>query len=104
FDQSIYAIATPKQWIYQQSLDIAILTLSVSGDLNNLQTKWFQSQLCPTSSTTTSTAMNIQSLAGLFLVFAVIIILSLLLFAWKKRLIIKNFILKLNCKKKSEVE
>ncbi|CAF4254454.1 unnamed protein product [Adineta steineri] len=69
FDQGIFAIATPKQWIYQRSLDIAILTLSVSGDLNNLETKWFQSQLCPTSSTSTSTAMNIQSLAGLFLVF-----------------------------------
>ncbi|CAF1417398.1 unnamed protein product [Adineta steineri] len=104
FDQGIFAITTPKQWIYQQSLDIAILTLSVSGDLNNLQTKWFQTQLCPTSSTSTSTAMNIQALAGLFLVFAVIFSLSLLFFAWNKRLIIKNCILKLNCTKKSEVE
>ena len=39
---------------------------------------------CPDSSET-STAMTIESMAGLFLIFGIISILSLLLFAWKKR-------------------
>ncbi|CAF4495925.1 unnamed protein product [Rotaria sp. Silwood2] len=84
FDQGVFGIVTPLEWNYAQALDIEILALRKSGILDTLQRKWFQSQNCPVSSTSTSTAMDIPSMGGLFIVFAVIIALSLLLFAWKR--------------------
>ncbi|CAF1174440.1 unnamed protein product [Didymodactylos carnosus] len=91
FDEGAFGIVTPKQWVYAQDLDVNILSLRESDDLNNLKVKWFQTQNCPDSSETSS-AMGIESLVGLFFIFAVISVLSLLLFAWKKRHVIKNYL------------
>ncbi|CAF3485083.1 unnamed protein product [Rotaria sp. Silwood1] len=98
FDQSQFGIVTPLGWNYAQTLDIEILRLRESGTLDILQEKWFQSSTCPQSSTTMSTALGIPSMGGLFLIFTVIIALSLLLFAWKKY--IKNRLFSLPCLKK----
>jgi hypothetical protein len=50
---------------------------------------------CSDSSSDTGTSYKIESLAGLFVIFAIISILSLLLFAWLKRFIIKDYLCKL---------
>jgi hypothetical protein len=39
--------------------------------------------------------MTIEKMAGLFITFGIISILAVLLFAWKQRFIIKNYLLKL---------
>ncbi|CAF3838662.1 unnamed protein product [Rotaria sordida] len=84
FDKGVFGIITSKQWLYGQDLDVHILSLKESGDLDILRSKWFQVKVCPDSSAA-STAIGIESLIGLFIMFGVIYILSLLLFAWEKR-------------------
>ncbi|CAF3640661.1 unnamed protein product [Rotaria sp. Silwood1] len=86
FDKGVFGIITPKQWLYGQDLDVHILSLKESGVLDDLRRTWFQVKKCPDSSVT-STAIGIESLLGLFVIFGVICILSLSLFAWEKRTI-----------------
>jgi len=88
FNKGIMAIVMPKQWLYEQDLDVNVLALRESGDLDNLKSKWIDANSCPAASET-SNAMEIESMSGLFLVFAMIGGLSLLLFVWKKRQIPK---------------
>ncbi|UJR12678.1 hypothetical protein I4U23_016852 [Adineta vaga] len=98
FYKSIYGIVTPKEWIYLQELDKNILSLRESGELDNLKVKWFQSKLCPNEIQTT-TAMKIQSMTGLFLIFAILTGLAFLVFIWKKRRILKHYLFILICRK-----
>jgi ABC-type amino acid transport substrate-binding protein len=95
FEPSAHAIVMRKDWIYAETLDISILALRESGDLDTLKIKWFDVSSCSDSSSDTGTSYKIESLAGLFVIFAMISILSLLLFAWLKRFIIKDYLCKL---------
>ncbi|CAF1240102.1 unnamed protein product [Rotaria sordida] len=103
FDKSVFGIVTPQKWLYAQDLDVNILRLRETGELVKLRQKWFEIQQCPSSSET-STAIGIQATRGLFLVFGVISILSLLLFAWKRRQNIKNRLFQLIYLKESSAE
>jgi hypothetical protein len=90
FDKSAFGIVFRKNWLYQEYLDVNIRLLRESGAFDDLRRKWFQTNSCSRSSIK-STSMTIESMAGLFLTFGVISILSILLFVWKKRFIIKNY-------------
>ncbi|CAF3761713.1 unnamed protein product [Rotaria sp. Silwood1] len=79
-----YGIVTKKQWLYSNDLDVNILQLEESGQLEELRRKWFQRKTCSDSSETSS-ALKIRSMGGLFLVFGSFTILSFLLFLWSKR-------------------
>ncbi|CAF0954314.1 unnamed protein product [Rotaria sordida] len=103
FEKGVFGIVTPREWLYAQDLDVNILALRESGDIENLRQKWFGVQNCP-DSFEESTAIGISALSGLFLVFGVIVILSLLLFAWTKRHNIKNCLFILIHRKKSSAE
>ncbi|CAF1078527.1 unnamed protein product [Rotaria sordida] len=103
FDKSVFGIVTPQKWLYAQDLDVNILQLRETGELEKLREKWFARQQCSGSSEE-STAIGIQGTRGLFLIFGVICFLSLLLFAWKKRRNIKNCLFLLICLKKSSAE
>ncbi|CAF4083901.1 unnamed protein product [Adineta steineri] len=81
-DKSAFGIVTPKQWLYAHDLDVNILSLREAGALDELKRKWFQSRTCSLSSEI-STTIEVEALGGLFLSFAVITTLSLLLFLWK---------------------
>jgi len=94
FDKGAFGIVLQKTWLYQEYLDVNILALRESGALENLRRKWFQTNSCSRSSATL-TAMTIESMAGLFLTFGIISLLSILLFVWKKRFIIKDYLLML---------
>ncbi|CAF1281133.1 unnamed protein product [Rotaria sp. Silwood1] len=100
FDKSVFSIVTSKEWLYAQDLDVNILSLRESDELDDLRIKWFQTKKCPDSSET-STALGIESMGGLFLIFGVINVLSLLLFAWSKRHILKNYLFIIIYRKKS---
>jgi polar amino acid transport system substrate-binding protein len=100
FDVGVFGIVTPKNWLYGQDLDVNVLQLRESGAIDGLYQKWFQKSVCPDISTT-STALGIESLGGLFVTFAVISILSLLLMAWTGRRSIKTFCLVTVCRKKT---
>ncbi|CAF1259069.1 unnamed protein product [Rotaria sordida] len=100
FDKSVFAIVTPQKWLYAQDLDVNILSLREAGDIEKLRQKWFQAKTCSDSSEI-STAIKIEAISGLFLVFGVISILSLLLFAWRKRHNIKNCLFPLMSRKNS---
>ncbi|CAF3889466.1 unnamed protein product [Adineta steineri] len=63
---------------------INILLLKEAGNLDDLESTWFGSSTCSVVSETTTTAMGINAMAGLFLTFLIITILSLLLFLWNK--------------------
>ncbi|UJR38827.1 hypothetical protein I4U23_031492 [Adineta vaga] len=89
FNKGVIGIVTPKQWLYAKDLDVNILALREAGVLENLRVKWFESRTCPATEEE-STAMGIDSMSGLFLTFAIIWILSLLVFLWKKRFICKK--------------
>jgi ABC-type amino acid transport substrate-binding protein/ABC-type branched-subunit amino acid transport system substrate-binding protein len=100
FGASAFGIAFPKNWLYQQELDINILSLREAGILDNLRSKWFDGNICGQSSDSTSTAMTIESLAGLFLTFGIISILAVLLYVWQKRVVMKKSLLKFVRQKK----
>ena len=89
FNKGIMAIVMPKQWLYEQELDIKILAFRELGYLDDLKVKWIQTKNCPDSSQT-STAMEIKSMSGLFMIFVVITLISIILYAWKKRHFIQN--------------
>ncbi|CAF1218853.1 unnamed protein product [Adineta steineri] len=91
-DKSAFGVVTPKQWLYAHDLDVNILSLREAGALDELKRKWFQSRTCSLSSEI-STTIEVEALGGLFLSFAVITTLSLLLFLWYKRFIIANYLL-----------
>ena len=93
FDSGAFGIVTEKDWLYAQDLDVNILQIRESGELDDLRQKWFQGRNC-LDTTETSTAMTIEHLGGLFLTFAVICILSVILFVFKKHRIIVNTIKK----------
>ncbi|CAF0859355.1 unnamed protein product [Rotaria sp. Silwood1] len=83
FDKSVFGIITPKQWLYGQDLDVNILSLRETGSLDNLRRKWFQIKKCSDSSSI-STAIDIEALIELFILFGVFCILSLFLFVCNK--------------------
>ncbi len=93
FDTSSFGIVFQKNWPYQQQLDAALLSLNEAGVFDDLRAKWFQGNLCSQSSGSSSTAMTIESMAGLFLTFLIISIIAILLFVWKRRFIIKDSLL-----------
>lgn len=91
FEISAFGIVIPKDWIYAQDLDVNILSLRELGNLDDIRKKWFQAKTCPDSSDGPN-AMGIESLGGLILTFGVICILALLVFIWKNRYMIKNYV------------
>ena len=76
FDYSQFAIVTQKNWIYQQVLDVNILSLRELGTLDRLKNKWFQSSYCSHASET-SVELSVVTLSGLFLIYGVIGIIAL---------------------------
>ena len=84
FDNGAFGIVTTKDWLYTQDLDVNILKIRESGELEILKQKWFQGKICM-DTVETSTAMRVENLGGLFLTFAVISVLSVILFFWIKR-------------------
>ncbi|CAF4191080.1 unnamed protein product, partial [Adineta steineri] len=90
FDASAFGIVYQKGWIYAKELDVNLLSLREQGVLDTLRTKWFEGGDC-SQTDDSGTAMTVESLAGLFLTFGVISILSLLLFVWLKRSVIKDY-------------
>ncbi|CAF1344135.1 unnamed protein product [Adineta ricciae] len=85
FDQSEFGIIYPTKWLYEQALDVTILSLRESGVFDDLKSKWFQTNNCTSSSTDTPMKLTLGALAGLFIVFAVVSALSMLMFLWVKR-------------------
>ncbi|CAF4372499.1 unnamed protein product [Rotaria sp. Silwood2] len=94
FDTGIFAIVTPKNWLYAQDLDVTLLLLKETGYIDDLRQKWFEVRNCPDADTTRSTAMSIEAVGGLFIIYAVIYILSIVLFLWIKRSSVKNVLFK----------
>ncbi|CAF0799844.1 unnamed protein product [Adineta ricciae] len=92
FETSAFGIAIPKNWVYAQILDVNILSLREAGSLDDLRTKWFQAKTCPEASNV-PTSMGLQSLIGLFLTFAIISVLSVILFLYKKRFMLKDYMM-----------
>ncbi|CAF0896820.1 unnamed protein product [Adineta steineri] len=90
FDSTTYGIPHQKNWIYAKELDVTLLTLREQGLLDNLRAKWFGGGDC-SQTDDSSTAMTVESMAGLFLTFGAISILSLLLYVWLKRKVIINY-------------
>ncbi|CAF0897991.1 unnamed protein product [Adineta steineri] len=90
FDASAFGIVYQKDWIYAKELDVNLLSLREQGVLDDLRAKWFEGGDC-SQTDDSGTAMTVESLGGLFLTFGVISILSLLLFVWLKRSIIKDY-------------
>jgi ABC-type amino acid transport substrate-binding protein len=79
FNDGVFGIVMPKNWLYEQDLNMNILSLRESGQLDNLRKKWFQTGKCDHSDETLH-AIRIESMAGLFLIFGIITVLSLLPF------------------------
>ena len=94
FGKSSFGIAVPKQWIYKKDLDVAILSLKETGILDGLGRKWFLGGTCPGSGTEEKPVakLDVISLSGLLVTFAVISGFALILFAWTQRFRIKDFL------------
>ena len=94
FEHSAFGIVFPRNWLYEQVLDVSILSLRESGVLDTLKSKWFSSNVC-SSPSDTSSELSIQQMAGIFLTFGVVSVLSLLLYTCLKlrntrRLLLKS--------------
>ncbi|CAF4233587.1 unnamed protein product [Rotaria sp. Silwood2] len=93
FAPSSYGIAYHKQWLYGKDLDVIILSLRESGVLDDLKKKWFEKSICQDLALShVSTSINIEAMSGLFFTFGIISILSLVLFIWKKRFVINDYL------------
>jgi ABC-type branched-subunit amino acid transport system substrate-binding protein/ABC-type amino acid transport substrate-binding protein len=92
FDSGAFGIVIPKQWIYGEELDVNILSLKELGVFDDLKRKWFPTNNCPATAST-SISMGVDTLSGLLLIFAVISVLSWFLFAWQKRFVIKDHLI-----------
>ncbi|CAF2894802.1 unnamed protein product [Rotaria sp. Silwood2] len=103
FDRNTFGIVFSKEWLYGKDLDLSILSLRESGALDDLKKKWFQMNNCPDTSET-SNGMRIEDMSGLFLTFAIISVLSLTLFAWKKRSMIKDCLWRRLCRQKLVIQ
>ncbi|CAF2901759.1 unnamed protein product [Rotaria sp. Silwood2] len=84
FHKGGYGIVIQKQWIYANDLDVNILSLRESGQLEQLRRKWFRKKICLISSEI-SIVVKMKSIGGLFIIFGLIAILWFLLFLWSKR-------------------
>ena len=93
FDHNSFGIVFPKNWLYEQVLDVSILSLRESGIFDTLKSKWFQSNYCSRSSQT-PLELPIEAMAGLFLTYSIIVILSVILYVWLKRFIITDYLSK----------
>ncbi|CAF4470916.1 unnamed protein product [Rotaria sp. Silwood2] len=100
FATSDFAIVTPKRWIYAQDLDVGILSIRESGQLDELRQKWFLTKNCP-DDPPESTAITVEAVGGLFATFVVITFITVLLYLWTKRRNIKNYLSKFIHKKES---
>jgi len=103
FEKSAFGIVIPKQWLYAENLDVNILSLRESGELDNLKRKWFQSSTC-FDAADTPTGTSINALSGLFATFAVVTSLAIFLYVWKKWHAIKNSLLTLTHRTNSLAE
>ena len=81
FDDSMLGVVIPKNWLYEQDLDVNILSLRELGELDNLKKHWFQTRNCESPGENPG-AMGIASMAGLFLTIGVISVLALLALFW----------------------
>ena len=90
FGDNVFGIVMPKDWSYQQELDVNILSLRESGKLDALRRKWFLTGKCD-SIGETSSALQLESMAGLFLIFGIITALSILPIIYKKCFTIKKY-------------
>lgn len=91
FNHGSFGIVMSKNWPYQHDLDVNILSLREKGQLTMLRKKWFQSRICE-SSPVIPTAMQFESMAGLFLTFAIITCIAFLQYLWNNRKNITNHI------------
>ena len=89
FDDSMLGVVIPKNWLYEQDLDVNILSLRELGELDNLKKHWFQTRNCESPGENPG-AMGIGSMAGLFLTIGVISVLALLALFWTQRSTIKK--------------
>jgi len=78
YDKSSYGILTPKNWLYAQDLDVHILALRESGVLDDLKRKWFQTKTV-SDSADGFTSIGMEGLGGLFIIFAGVCFLALVL-------------------------
>jgi hypothetical protein len=92
FDKSSFGIVMPQQWSHIQDIDVSLLSLREPGALDTLRSKWFVESICP-DTPDTPTCMGIESSSSLFLTFAVISILSVVLFVWRKPYQIRDYLL-----------
>jgi ABC-type amino acid transport substrate-binding protein len=90
FNDGVFGIVMPKNWPYQQNLDMNILSLRESGQLDSLRKRWFQTGKCDHLDERLG-AIQIESMAGLFLIFGIITALALLPLAWGKCSMIINY-------------
>lgn len=94
-DKSSFGIVMQKNWLYAKTFDYAVLSLRESGVLNTLREKWFEGSICSaTDSASDSTATSVDSLAGLFLVFAILLLGSFLLYVWETKHDMPNYLLR----------
>lgn len=90
FNDVAFGIVMPNHWPYAHDLDRNILLLRESGKLDRLRRKWFLTGNCDATSERLN-AVQVESMAGLFLIFGIITVLPLLPFLWRKCLIIKSY-------------
>ena len=83
FDQSAFGIMIPKNWLFQQVLDVSILSLREDGVFFKLKAKWFQTNYC-SQSADSSTKVSFRQMGAPFAIFLVFVILSLLVFVFTR--------------------
>ncbi|CAF0934641.1 unnamed protein product [Adineta ricciae] len=101
FNTNAFGIVFQKNWQYKNIFDKAVLLLRESGDIDELKRKWFKTTVCSETVQTTSQAMTIESMAGLFVTFIIISLLAIIVCLWKHRsclnlAYVKKFFLKRN--------
>ena len=89
FDSRKFGIMFPKNWLFIEDFDRNVLAMREQGEFDKLNKRWFKSSICH-DALDAPNAMNVESMAGLFLTVGIIVIVALLALVWRKRTVIKN--------------
>ena len=98
FGDSTFGIVMQKNWLHEQDFDTQVLRLREIGELDHLRKQWFRTKKCDEPSEA-AMVMGVESMAGLFLTIALIMLFSLLLLVWQRRSAIARSLSKLKTRR-----
>jgi ABC-type amino acid transport substrate-binding protein len=91
FAKSAFGIAMKPDWLYKTNFDVSIVELREEKELENLENKWFKKNSCSRplndiDGDISSNSLSIEVMAGLFICFFGLSLITLVIHFWYTRM------------------